>query len=131
MSHSHVDNDFCLNLVTALTTAGADVWYDEHDLGADELTRTIMEELRQRPIFLLVLSPEALLSQSVENESLWAFTLYQRDQERSRVILPILAPDVRPEDIWLFLSEFKRIEGENCHALPTQEALVRRWRCSR
>jgi len=125
VSHSHVDNDFCLKLVEGLTAAGAYVWYDEHDLGAVELTRTIMAELRQRPIFLLVLSPEALLSQWVENESLWAFTLYQRDRERSRVILPVLARDVRPEDLWLFLSEFKRIEGENCCALPRQEAIAR------
>lgn len=34
VSHCHEDNVFCQQLVTALRGAGANVWYDEHNLGA-------------------------------------------------------------------------------------------------
>ncbi len=32
VSHSHQDNAFCQQIVQALRDAGADVWYDEHNL---------------------------------------------------------------------------------------------------
>ena len=45
VSHSHEDDAFCQPVVTALRDAGADVWYDEHNLGSGNLMDVIMREL--------------------------------------------------------------------------------------
>jgi hypothetical protein len=41
VSHSHEDDAFCRGVVAALRGAGADVWYDEHNLGSGQLVDTI------------------------------------------------------------------------------------------
>jgi len=46
VSHSHEDDAFCRALVAGLRAAGADVWYDEHNLGSGQLLDTIEAELR-------------------------------------------------------------------------------------
>ncbi len=51
----------------------------------------IERELRERPVFLVVLSPAALRSRWVEDETRWAYGLLRR--EPSRIILPMLAID--------------------------------------
>jgi hypothetical protein len=73
--------------VSAFRQAGADVWYDEESLGAGHLRRTIMKELAERPIFVVLLSPVALSSSWVLDECEWSYDL-QRD-EPSRVMLPL------------------------------------------
>ena len=62
VSHIHQDNAFCHTIVAALRDVGADVWYDEHNLGSGVLRREIMRELSVRPVFLVVLSKAAFAS---------------------------------------------------------------------
>src|SRR5258705_9047156 len=109
VSHSHEDDTFCRALVDGLRQAGADVWYDEHNLGSGQLLDTIEVELRERPVFVLVLSPAALISPWVRDETKWAFTRLRR--EPSRILLPVLARVVEEDAIWLFLQDFKRVEA--------------------
>src|SRR6185437_12127147 len=89
VSHSHEDSAFCQELVTALRGAGADVWYDEHNLGAGHLMDVIQRELDRRTVFILILSKHAFASTWVRRETGWAYSLYDRDA--TRIILPVTA----------------------------------------
>ena len=114
VSHSHQDGAFCQALVTALRAAGADVWYDEHNLGAGHLMDVIQQELDRRKIFIVILSKNAFASKWVKRETGWAYSLYDRDP--TRVILPVTASAIERDDFsgatgWLYLEEFKRIEA--------------------
>jgi tetratricopeptide (TPR) repeat protein len=123
VSHSHQDDAFCHALVDALRGAGADVWYDEHNMGSGQLGPTIERELRTRPVFVLILSPAALASSWVEDEARWAYGFYRND--RTRTILPVLAAALNENDIWVFLRDFKRIEAAGIQPYPQLEAVQR------
>lgn len=86
VSHSSQDKAFRDTLVVGLRQAGADVWYDEQNLGAGVLRREIMRELADRPVFLVVLSRAAFASTWVQDECEWAYNLYKRKPER--LLLP-------------------------------------------
>jgi tetratricopeptide (TPR) repeat protein len=126
VSHSHQDNAFCHALVKALRGAGADVWYDEHDLGSGRLSPTIEREVRERPVFVVILSPVALRSPWVEDETRWAYGLFRKDA--SRLILPVTAASIAENDIWLFLQDFRRIEAAGLQPFPRGEAVRRTLR---
>ncbi len=127
VSHSHEDDAFCRQIVTALRDAGADVWYDEHNLGSGQLMSVIQRELA-RPIFVLILSKAAFASRWVKRETTWAYEMTDRDP--SRVILPVTAgpidrDDFSPQNEWLFLHDFKRIEAPGFAPYPVAEAAHR------
>jgi hypothetical protein len=114
VSHCQADAIFCRNLVIALRAAGADVWYDEHNMGAGDLMDVIQRELGHRPVFITILSKAAFASKWVKREAQWAYELTDRDP--TRIILPVLAGVVNRDDFgadngWLFFSGFKRIEA--------------------
>src|SRR5258706_13565834 len=109
ISHSHKDSTFCRALVSTLRNANADVWYDEHNISYGPLTPAIQGELGARSIFILVLSPEALESQWVENETRWFYELFLNG--KTRIILPVLVKPIDEEMIWPFLKDFRRIEA--------------------
>ncbi len=46
LSHAHQDKPFADALVHALRGGGANVWYDEHNLGTGQLLDEITRELR-------------------------------------------------------------------------------------
>ncbi len=124
VSHSHRNNPFCEKLVRALRRAGADVWYDDESLQTGQLGPIIERELRERPVFIVVLSPAALASRWVEDETRWAYNRLRLDP--SRIMLPVLAealPDA--DDIWLFLQDFKRIEAPGPGCKPHPKAVTR------
>ena len=125
VSHSSQDNDFCRTLVKALKNAGADVWYDEIDLGAGHLLKEINDQLASRPIFIVILSKAAFSSEWVTRECEWAYNLYTR--EPARVILPITAQQIDNGDFnaWLFMESFRRIEGPGGTPLPEGEAIAK------
>lgn len=125
MSHSSVNKNFTDALVTGLRQAGADVWYDEHNLGAGLLLDEIPRELKTRPIFVVVLSKAAFASAWVRDECRWAYNLYKRD--RSRILLPVVAESIRPEyfDELLFLEDFKRVEAGGGQPCSNEEAIER------
>jgi len=57
------DQAICDQVVGPLRDAGADVWYDEHNLGAGHLLGEIQRELQARPVFIVLLSKRAFASQ--------------------------------------------------------------------
>jgi CheY-like chemotaxis protein len=124
VSHSHQDNDFCTALVRGLRQAEADVWYDEHNLGAGHLLNDIQRELLARPVFIVILSKAAFASTWVSQECQWAYQLYMR--EPNRVLLPVTASPIEARDFntWLFLESFKRIEASGYRPLPADEAIA-------
>ncbi len=128
VSHSSPDKGFCDALVAALRAAGADVWYDEQSLGAGHLLDVISRELASRPVFILILSKAAFGSRWVTQECQWAFNLYSREPDR--VILPVTAQPIEPSDFnaWLWLENFRRIEGPAYSPLPVAEAIEKTLR---
>ena len=101
ISHSHKDNDFGIQLVRDLRLRLGDddaIWYDAAGglSGGDAWWRKIMEELRTRPIFLAILSPDALASPWVTNEIDLAW--YQRTALGNKVIIPLLYRECRVRD---------------------------------
>jgi hypothetical protein len=78
--------------------------------------------LRERPVFVVILSPAALASTWVEDETRWAYGFYRKD--RARVILRVLAAPVRENDIWVFLQDFKRVEAAGIQPYPPAEAIT-------
>jgi predicted Zn-dependent protease len=126
VSHSHKDDAACHALVKTLRGAGADVWYDEHNMGSGKLMEVVERELRKRPVFVVILSPAALTSEWVRDESSWAYRLYKRDSKR--IILPVLVESVQEDDIWLWLQDFRRIETPGVTPFPEEERIRRTLR---
>ncbi len=87
-------------------------------MGAGQLTETITQELRARPVFILVVSKAALASPWVRSECQWAFNLHQR--EPTRMILPVVAQAIAPSDFdaLLYMEGFKRVRRPRQCALP-------------
>lgn len=102
MSHSHADNAFGLRLVGDLRARLGDdaVWYDASGglHGGDAWWSTIRRELRERPIFVVILSPDAVASAWVNNEIDLAWK--QRGSATGKVIIPVLlAPCAIRDDL--------------------------------
>src|SRR5260221_4767762 len=125
VSHSSADNDFCGALVADLRRAGANIWYDEENLGTGVLRREIMRELANRPVFLVVLSKAAFASDWVQDECEWAYNLYKRKPER--LLLPVVADayDADAFDTLLYLESLKRVEAAG-HKPYAQAAAITR-----
>ena len=128
VSHSHEDDAFCRALVQGLRQAGADVWYDEHNLGSGQLMTVIQRELGSRPVFVVILTRATFASRWVRRETLWAYELGDRDP--TRILLPVTAgpierSDFSAENEWLFLHDFKRVEAPGYKPYPQAEAVTR------
>lgn len=101
VSHSHADNDFGVQLVQSLRRAyGADVvWYDSQGglYGGDNWWHTILTELTERDVFIVVLSPDAVQSKWVNDEITIAWD--QKNSPPGKTIIPILYRDckIRPD----------------------------------
>lgn len=127
VSHASQDKLFADVLVHALREAGADVWYDEHNLGAGHLIGEITRELTARPAFVIVLTKAAFASHWVKDEMLWAYDLYRRDASH-RIILPVVAAPIAPSDFvneWLCLASLRRVEGPGDMPFPPEVAIER------
>ncbi|HEY7020162.1 MAG TPA: SUMF1/EgtB/PvdO family nonheme iron enzyme [Ktedonobacterales bacterium] len=86
VSHSSQDNDWCRPFFAALTSAdpSLDVWYDEHGLsGGSAWVQTLQQELQARDVVVLVLTPDSLASQWVQEEMQLALAT-------RRTILPVM-----------------------------------------
>src|SRR5437763_14386593 len=93
VSHSSKDQDFCLRLVDDLQTVLGDesaVWYDARGglHGGDTWWRKIMQELKARHVFIVVLSPDSVISPWVNSEIDLAWR--QKHSPSGKLILPIL-----------------------------------------
>jgi tetratricopeptide (TPR) repeat protein len=128
VSHNNKDNEFCMGIVQALRHAGADVWFDEDNMGAGHILATVQREVYQRPIFIVILSKAAFASSWVRRETTWAYEL--TDSNPTRVILPIVASPIDKDDFsgddgWLFLGAFRRIEQAPYIPFPLNPAIER------
>ena len=129
VSHSGLDKAICDQVVAALRGAGADVWYDEHNLGAGQLLDEIQREVQARPVFVVLLSKNAFAASWVRREATWAFNLSNR--EPNRLILPITVGAIEPSDFngpWLFLEDYKRVEARGMQPHPRQEMVAQTLR---
>ncbi|MGO8950082.1 MAG: tetratricopeptide repeat protein [Ktedonobacterales bacterium] len=128
LSHSSQDKAAADEFARAFRQAGADVWYDEESLGAGHLRRTIMKELTERPIFVVLLSPVALTSSWVLDECEWAYDL-QRETP-SRVMLPVVVAPLESAElnVALYLRSLKRVEAGNLRPLPVADAATQALR---
>ena len=103
VSHSHADNEFCQRLVRDLRSALNDdeaVWMDAFGglRGGDAWWSKIREELAERPIFIVICSPDALKSKWVEDEINMAW--HQRHSDRGKLIIPVIHRDCQlPSDL--------------------------------
>lgn len=120
VSHAHEDNAWCRAFVEALRHGGADVWYDEHNLGYGELAEEIERELASRPIFIVVLSPASVAKPWVRRETEAAIHL--RDTVPGRGILPVVAARAEVPLLW---AGYKRIAGPDGGGLDPAEAAGR------
>lgn len=120
LSHSHEDNAWCRQFVEGLREIGADVWYDEHNLGYGVLQDTIDRQLRDRPTFVVVLTPASTRSAWVRLEMDAAMRLQQKEPER--IILPVIAETCEMPLLW---GAYKYVSGPNDSGLAVAEAVGR------
>ncbi|HET9980448.1 MAG TPA: DUF929 family protein [Ktedonobacterales bacterium] len=123
VSHSTADTEYCRAFVAALReTLGesAAVWFDENNLGTDELRQVIDRELQQRQHFIAILSPAALASEWVNYEIGAALSLLGAGNMRS-IQFVIAAPCYVPPA----LERFRRIVRPDGLPFPPQDAA--RW----
>lgn len=105
VSHSHKDDAFGRRLVGDLRAVlGEDsaVWYDASGglRGGDAWWRMIVRELTARPVFIVVLSPDALASPWVNDEIDLAWK--QKNSPAGKLILPVICrPCTLREDLTL------------------------------
>jgi Tfp pilus assembly protein PilF len=129
VSHSGLDKAICDQVVRALRDAGADVWCDEHNLGAGQLLEEIQREVQARPVFVVLLSKSAFAAPWVRRETTWAFNLANR--EPNRLILPITVGAIEPSDFngqWLFLEDYKRVEARGMQPHSHKEMIAQTLR---
>jgi hypothetical protein len=93
VSHSSKDNEFCFRLVDGLRRALGDeeaVWYDTSGglHGGDSWWSKSEQELKTRSVFIVVLSPDAMNSNWVDNEI--EIALRQKNSPRRILIIPVL-----------------------------------------
>lgn len=93
VSHSHLDDDFGLQLVRDLRqTIGDDsaVWYDSSEglHPGDPFFTKIAQEVLHRPVFLVIVSPDSMASRPVQDEVSLAWN--QRISPAGKLIIPVL-----------------------------------------
>ncbi|HEY7832185.1 MAG TPA: TIR domain-containing protein, partial [Ktedonobacterales bacterium] len=122
ISHCHEDNAWCRAFVEGLRHAGADVWYDEHNMGYGALQEKIEHEMRARSIFIVILSPIAVTKPKpwVKREMNAAISL--KDNDDARIILPVVAEQCEVPLLW---REYKRTSGPGDTGLTATEAAGR------
>ena len=123
ISHTPEDDDFCQDLVSALRSAGADVWSNDRHYGLSQLLPVIEPEVRARPVFIVILSPAALRSGTVTAACTWAATYLRHDPNRR--FLPVVAQPVDDMSLRAFF------EGFHTHptmpiirTLPREQAIL-------
>jgi len=115
VSH-YPDDDAIYNRLTAdLQAADVDIWPDSSIQRTDQPIDDIVSELKDRPVFIVLLSPTALHSQQAHDEAKLAYELYQKNPAR-RIILPVVVAPIEETDLWDILHDFSRIE-ERPHPL--------------
>jgi hypothetical protein len=96
VSYSRTDQDFALKLVHDLRQrlGGGEetVWLDMQQLqGGQTFAQVIEEEIRDRPVFIVVVSPDSMTSRFVQFEIGLAVTMdLAEDSPGEKLIVPVL-----------------------------------------
>lgn len=115
VSHSHNDEQWCSAFAKTLKQAGGDVWY--YPKAGELFMRDIESELRARPIFVVIVSPDSMRSPWVKREVNAAISLQDRQPER--IILPVVAQKCDIPRLW---DRYKRISGPDDTGMLPDEA---------
>ncbi len=106
LSYSRDDLHFVEELAKDLENAGYDVWYDLTDIeGGDRWAQEIQEGIKESEILVIVVSPNALKSEWVEKEFLFA-------SKRGMKIVPLLY-ELCELPLWLLNIQYVDIVGQN------------------
>ena len=115
-SHSHHDNNKCLQYVLALRAMGLDVWVDINDLpDGTLLSQEIQSQLQQRTAFVIFLTPASVNSYWVQLETDAFRDLASRDS--SRLMLPVV---IEKCEVPILLRGLKWIDATS---VPFDEAI--------
>jgi tetratricopeptide (TPR) repeat protein len=117
LSHASADHTLAQRMVSTLRGAGADVWFAERHLGAQQdaqqdtqqALQEIQRELAARPIFIVLLSPAAFASDWVRDECRWACNIQKRDP--THALLPVVIAQIEPSafNSMRYLETYKRV----------------------
>lgn len=112
VSHSHKDDTLTKQLVGDLHAAGAEVWVDVAGIRHGNFMQRIDEALQWCNWAVLVLTPNAIVSEYVEEEVYTA--LHRVKQGYMRAVIPILAAPCAPGSIppqWDVLHRYDATRG--------------------
>ncbi len=134
LSNAAGDQPFADALACAIQRGGADVQIVAHSEDSEKgeytgaPTEEILRDVWVRPIFVVILSTEALASTWIRYECQWAIRCYRRDA--GRIILPVVARPIDHLDEGAIgalgaLRHFLWIEAPGFHAYPQTEAIER------
>jgi formylglycine-generating enzyme required for sulfatase activity len=89
ISYSRIDEAFARQLASQLRSVGADVWLDVEDIPAGmNWSRAIQTGLDESELMLVIISPESMASQDVEEE-------WQDFRDNRKPIIPLLWRDAK------------------------------------
>ncbi len=84
LSYSHKNKDFAEKVANDLEKVGHEVWWDITDIeGGDRWAKEIQEGITQSEIFVIIVSPDAIISEWVEKEFIFA-------SNKNMKIIPLL-----------------------------------------
>jgi hypothetical protein len=119
VSHSRKDAEWCREFVNGLRQAGCDVWYDEQDLAVGRLSEQIEDQIIKCPVFIGVLSPDAVMTHWVRREVEGVISLeeeqegylkeHPNDPQPRRAVLFVLAKKCSVPILW---PSFRTFAGE-------------------
>jgi hypothetical protein len=108
ISYSHDDKDVVDVLRRRLDADQINYWLDEEDLHVGEvLNRAISKAIQDSRLFLIVLTPKSISSRWVEREIDEAA---HEETEGKKIILPIVAKDLSPNQIPAMLHRFVYVD---------------------
>jgi choline kinase len=109
VSYSHKDYDFVERIAKDLKAEGLDVWYDSSRLnGGQKWTQEIERAIRQSQYFIVVLSPDSIISPWVEKEYLFAEELTKKHK---LTIIPLLLQKCKLP-IWCLDRQYIDVQGK-------------------
>jgi adenylate cyclase len=104
ISYSRKDSAQALQLIEQLRASGIDVWVDQRGIaGSEKWATEIAEAIRACPTFLLMISPDSMLSDNVLKE------LSLASEKRKRILPVDLIPSEIPTSFEYALSGLQRI----------------------
>jgi tetratricopeptide (TPR) repeat protein len=118
LSHAEKDMDEAMRVAAELRNADANVWYDEHNSGAEQYLGEFQRQLASRPVLIVLLSPNAFASDQVRRECKRAFNIRMRDP--SHIILPLVIAKIEPRafNTMPYLKDYKRVSLGGDNPLP-------------